>query len=527
MAPWHWNTAATETSALRQQKANKADCFVTSAASLGIGIDVASAPELVRALAGGVPGHRIGISGPEKGDTLHSLAVQHGCLVAVDSISELRRLAATARLAQRQASVLLRSRTVGQPASRFGLSAAEREAAVGLCVELADRISLRGFSFHLNGYSTAERATAANEMIEHCLDARRRGSLSAELVNIGGGLPVRYVEPRLWDEFLEQNRPADYHAAKDFKDFYPYGGQSPAQAVRAIMTHPVDGDESLAAKAERSGVRLVVEPGRALLDQAGFTVYRVQQVDDRRDTDGYAIVTVAGSSFSLSEQWFNSDYLPDPLLMSAQPAADELFPACVAGSTCLESDLVTWRKIGFPRPVRRGDHLVYLNTAGYQARTASRRSGASSRSTARPGLPRRLAWQDGLGRHRARFHGGRSTGLHDECRPGAGRILHHVAQGAEVVFTAPAVPAHPPATLDTVDDDTAGTPLRQCRSLPLRERPTGRHTRAPRRGSGCPFVRTGWSDGGIRRARRSPSRFSIGAFRGARRTPRPAGRSVE
>ncbi|MFF5447951.1 alanine racemase [Streptomyces sp. NPDC012888] len=348
------------------KKANKADCYVASAASLGLGVDVAGAPELVKALAGGVPGHRIGISGPEKDDALHALAVQHGCLVAVDSISELRRLAATARLAGRQVSVLLRSRTVGQPGSRFGMSAAEREAAVGLCAELADSMSLRGFSFHLNGYSTAERATAANEMIEHCLDARQRGLLAADLVNIGGGLPVCYVEPRLWDAFLAQDQPAHYHAAKDFKDFYPYGGQSATQAIRAIMAHPVDGDEGLAAKAGRHGVRFVVEPGRALLDQAGFTLYGVQQVDDRRDTDGYAIVTVAGSSFSLSEQWFSSDYLPDPLLISAQPTADELFPACVAGSTCLESDMVTWRKIGFPRPVRRGDHLVYLNTAGYQ-----------------------------------------------------------------------------------------------------------------------------------------------------------------
>ncbi|WP_234330957.1 alanine racemase [Streptomyces sp. NRRL F-4474] len=348
------------------KKANKAACYTTSAATLGIGVDVASAPELVKALASGVPGHRIGISGPEKDDALHRLAVQHGCLVAVDSISELRRLAATARAARRQADVLLRSRTAAQPGSRFGLSTAERDAAVGLCAELAADISLRGFSFHLNGYSPAERATAANEMIGHCLDARRRGSPSARLVDMGGGLPVRYVEPRLWDDFLRQNEPAHYHGAKDFKDFYPYGGQPAARAVAAIMAHSVGGGQSLAARAARHGIRFAVEPGRALLDQAGFTVYRVQQVDDRRESDGYAIVTVAGSSFSLSEQWFGSDYLPDPLLLSAHPGAAEVFPACVAGSTCLESDMVTWRKIGFPRPVRRGDHLVYLNTAGYQ-----------------------------------------------------------------------------------------------------------------------------------------------------------------
>ncbi|MFD9960083.1 alanine racemase [Amycolatopsis sp. NPDC058986] len=349
------------------KKANKADCYVSSAAALGAGIDVASSAELVKALAGGVPGHRIGISGPEKDDTLHALAVQHNCLVAIDSISELRRLAATARLADRRVRVLLRSRTSGQPGSRFGMAAAERDAAVGLCMELAGHVRFQGFSFHLNGYSPGERAMAANEMIEHCLDARRRGARSAELVDIGGGLPMRYVDPGLWDEFLRQNEPAHYHGTKASRgfSFYPYGGHSPAEAARMIMSHPVDGDESLSAKAARNGIRFLVEPGRSLLDQAGFTVYRVQQVEDRRDTDGYAIVTVAGNSLSLSEPWFNTDYLPDPLLISAEPAADEVFPACVAGSTCLENDMVTWRKIGFPRPVRPGDHLVYFNTAGY------------------------------------------------------------------------------------------------------------------------------------------------------------------
>ncbi|GGK20311.1 hypothetical protein GCM10010124_11170 [Pilimelia terevasa] len=347
------------------KKANKADCYARSAASLGIGIDVASAPELIRALSGGVPGDRIGVSGPEKDDTLHALAVQHGCLVAVDSLGELRRLARTATRARTRVRVLLRSRVASQPRSRFGMAAEERHAAV-LCAAGAEFVELRGFSFHLTGYCAAERAVAADELIDQCLDARRRGAPSAALVDIGGGLPVRYVDPPLWDAFVRQNEPTHYHADKTFEGFYPYGGQSANEALRAVFTQPVNGRESLSARAAREDIRFIIEPGRAALDQAGFTLYRVQQVDDRRDTDGYAIVTVAGSSFSLSEQWFNSDYLPDPVPLSVRPDADALFPACVAGSTCLENDLVTWRKVGFPRPVYRGDHLVYLNTAGYQ-----------------------------------------------------------------------------------------------------------------------------------------------------------------
>jgi diaminopimelate decarboxylase len=348
------------------KKANKADCFVRSAARLGIGVDVAGPHELISALSGGVPGHRIGVSGPEKDDTLHALAVQHGCLIAVDSLSELRRLATTARRARTTVRVLLRARPTGQPRSRFGMATEELRTAVDLCGELTDAVTLRGFSFHLAGYSTAERATAAAEMIGHCLHARRRGSPSAEIVDIGGGLPVRYVDPQRWDEFLQRNKPADYHADREIKDFYPYGGQPAVAAARDIMAHPVDGGASLARRAARDGIRFIAEPGRALLDQAGFTLFRVEQVDDRRESDGYAIVTVAGSSFSLSEQWFGSEYLPDPELLAARRGDGGVFPACVAGSTCLESDMLTWRKIAFPRPLRRGDHLVYLNTAGYQ-----------------------------------------------------------------------------------------------------------------------------------------------------------------
>ena len=115
--------------------------------------------------------------------------------------------------------------------------------------------------------------------------------------------------------------------------------------------------------------RLMLEPGRALLDQAGFTVFAVQGV---KDLDGYGIVTVNGTSFSVSEQWFASEFLPDPELLpaerepSAPLAAHVPYRACVGGASCLDSDMVTWRKVAFPRRPEIGDLLLYPNTAGYQ-----------------------------------------------------------------------------------------------------------------------------------------------------------------
>jgi diaminopimelate decarboxylase len=49
-----------------------------------------------------------------------------------------------------------------------------------------------------------------------------------------------------------------------------------------------------------------------------------------------------------------------------RPASGPSFAACVAGASCLECDLLTWRKVAFPVRPQPGDLLVYVNTAGYQ-----------------------------------------------------------------------------------------------------------------------------------------------------------------
>ncbi|MFJ3219931.1 hypothetical protein ACIPLC_28945 [Kitasatospora sp. NPDC086801] len=135
-------------------------------------------------------------------------------------------------------------------------------------------------------------------------------------------------------------------------------------ALRAILASPGGDGASLAERLRQAAVTLLLEPGRALLDRAGSSVFRVQGVKDRT---GYGIVTVNGTSLSLSEQWFNSEHLPDPLLLGGHTGhSGQPYPACVGGASCLDSDLLTWRKVAFPTRPRVGDLLVYPNTAGYQ-----------------------------------------------------------------------------------------------------------------------------------------------------------------
>lgn len=350
---------------LYAKKANKARCLVERCAALGLGIDAASGPELAGALAAGVPGTRIGISGPAKHPALLRLALQHDCLIAIDDPGELDRLAALAHESGRRAHVLLRWRPPSQARSRFGMTEAELDRAMTVCAAQASSLALEGFSFHLSGYAAEARAEAAHRLVERCVDARRLG-LAATTIDLGGGFALRYVDSSAWRDFIGRQAPEHYHAGKTFGGgFYPYASDCAAAAMlAAVLRHEHDG-RSLAERLREHGLRLLLEPGRALLDQAGLTLFRIQGVKDR---GGYGIVTVDGMSFSMSEQWFDSEYLPDPLLIARPGRADHPAPfaAAVAGASCLDSDMVSWRKLPLPRRPEPGDLLCYLNTAGYQ-----------------------------------------------------------------------------------------------------------------------------------------------------------------
>ncbi|MFJ8310361.1 MULTISPECIES: Y4yA family PLP-dependent enzyme [unclassified Streptomyces] len=351
------------------KKANKAAVWMERCALHQAGVDVASVGELREALGHGVRGENIVVTGPAKSDELLRPALAQGCLIAVDALDELDMLITLALTgAVRPARLLLRRLPPTQPHSRFGMNTAELETALDRCVRVGDAVRMEGFSFHLSGYATQPRADLAAELVEWCLKARVLG-LQADRISIGGGFAVDYTPAEAWHTFLAEQRPEHYHARKTFQsgDFYPY--HSPvagADALRTILASvPEGGQASLAERLKETGTLLMMEPGRALLAGAGSTVFRIQGLKER---DGYRIATVDGTSLSLSEQWFNSEYLPDPELVTptGRSRGTGIRPTCVGGASCLESDMVTWRKSALPARARVGDLLVYPNTAGYQ-----------------------------------------------------------------------------------------------------------------------------------------------------------------
>ncbi|WP_410602924.1 Y4yA family PLP-dependent enzyme [Amycolatopsis sp. lyj-90] len=341
------------------KKANKAATWLRECARPGAGVDVASVPELVHALGNGLRGEAIGVTGAAKPDGLLWLALRHHCLIAVDAADELERVARLAAELGETAEVLLRVRPPSAPESRFGFAPEALTMAVRQC---ADSVVVRGFSFHLDGYDPVPRAELAAYLIDLCRDARALGH-PASKISIGGGIAVSYVDSGDWERFESGRNDGWFHGGRNPARTYPYH-QTPTGAamVTAILRHDIAG-KPLADRLRAAGIELLLEPGRALVDGAGFSVFPVLGCKPAED---HLITTVAGLSMSLSEQWKGSEFLPDPLLVRQDGPGGEPVRTIVAGSSCMEYDVLTWRAVELPARPKSGDLLVYPNTAGYQ-----------------------------------------------------------------------------------------------------------------------------------------------------------------
>lgn len=344
------------------KKANKAGAWLREVARHGGSVDVASVPEFIHSLANGIRGENIGVTGAAKSDDLLWLSARHHALVAIDALDELERAldvaANTGTL-----RILLRVLPPNAPNSRFGLNPSDLAAALRRCGENRALLQMEGFSFHLDGYSVAPRAEFASMLIDKCLEARADG-FTANAISIGGGFACAYAEEADWQAFQQNLAPEQFHAGKQFTHFYPYF-QSPAgSSMLEQILISQSGGRTLADRLISAGIKLYLEPGRALLIGAGMSVFPVQGF---KRNDEHGIVTVAGLSMSLSEQWKGSEFLPTPFLVQRGPTRPQTpMRAAIGGSSCMEYDVLTWRKIAFPAQPRHGDLIIYPNTAGYQ-----------------------------------------------------------------------------------------------------------------------------------------------------------------
>ena len=348
-------------------KANKSQSMLGAAANSGIGVDVSSIHELQAALRAGTPAAKICATGPAKTAVFHQALICAGSLICVDSLEEFDHLqsAVEARRPLTKARVLLRYRPKSSPQSRFGMNAQDLLDSLQRLTRSTDIFHFEGFHFHLGGYGFESRAQALRE-VTGFVEAAREMGLSPQMIDIGGGLPIRYVEPQTYARFLQHdNQPSHYHNQKVPDAYYPYGAELTApQWLTLLLEAEHSPGLSISNYLKLQNITLALEPGRSLVDQAAISLFRVTRT--KQLADNKTVIFVEGSSFSACETWFASEYLVDPILISSHAPPHTPTQAYIAGHSCLDDDVISHRLINFSTAPQPGDLLIYVNTAGYQ-----------------------------------------------------------------------------------------------------------------------------------------------------------------
>ncbi|CAB4937139.1 unannotated protein [freshwater metagenome] len=305
----------------------------------GIGCDVAGPGELTQALAAGVDPARIYLHGNAKTHAEMAQALAAGVgYVIVDNLRDLdllEELAGSRPGAAPQAAFLRVAPGVspdthpaistGGPNTKFGFDLAHAPAALERAAA-SPAIDLRGIHLHIGSQilDTAPFRTA--------LEAVAPLAAGLPEINFGGGLGVAY------------------------------GAHDEPPSIEAYVAAKVAAVRDLLG----ADVRMVDEPGRALVANSTVTLYEVQSV--KRNVDTYVAVD-GGMSDNLRPMLYNARY---EARISGRTGAGT---RChVVGKHCESGDiLVRDAELADPQP---GDILVTPGTGAYGHAMANTYNGA-------------------------------------------------------------------------------------------------------------------------------------------------------
>jgi diaminopimelate decarboxylase len=309
----------------------------------GLSVDVASGGELHIALAAGFDPAHIHMHGNNKSDEEILMAARAGIgHLILDSFDEIERCE---RLLDQPMRVLIRVTpgikpsthdfiTTGQLDSKFGFGTGDGEDAARAIerVLASDKLDLVGLHAHIG--------SQIFELEPYRLEIAALGELAGDwcqVVDVGGGLGVAYAE--------DDAPPSidDYVGVK-------------VEGVRAVFG---------------ADVRMMIEPGRSLVANAGVTAYRVGTVKEIPGIRTYIAVD-GGMSDNLRPMLYGSKY--EALIADrAGDGGDTL--VTIAGMHCESGDVLV-RDAMLAAPAV-GDVLVTPATGAYGHAMANNYNGVT------------------------------------------------------------------------------------------------------------------------------------------------------
>lgn len=310
----------------------------------GIGCDVVSGGELYTVYKSGFPMERVFFHGNNKTDA--DIALGLDCNIGyfvVDNFEELEELNKQAMQRNVKQNILLRitpgidphthkAIVTGSVDSKFG-SAIETNQAMAIVKEALSKsnVELCGLHCHIGSqiFECEPFTDAADIMIRFLKQIEDETGKELKLLNLGGGMGVRYTEE---DPIINYKENIE-KIAKKIKDY----------AEKHNVSLPI----------------ILMEPGRSLVAAAGLTLYTVGSVKEIPGFKSY--VSIDGGMPDNPRYALYQSLYTSVVANKADRPADYL--CTIAGRCCESGDLIA-ENTKITRP-ERNDILAVLVTGAY------------------------------------------------------------------------------------------------------------------------------------------------------------------
>lgn len=315
-----------------------------------MGLDVVSGGELYTALSVDFPARRIYFHGNNKacGELEMALDARIGRII-VDNLYELDLLESLAQKKKVKQKILLRVSPgidahthhyikTGMIDSKFGMAIANGQAHLGIEKVLSmKKLELVGLHCHIGSqiFDLNSYKEAAVTMMAFINDIRIKTGFVCKELNLGGGLGIYYTE-----------------------DDTP----QPIEHLVEVVANTI---KDLAEQYEIALPKIIVEPGRSIVGEAGTTLYTIGSIKDITGVRKYVAID-GGMTDNPRPALYQAQY---EAAIANKMSRDPEEIVSIAGKCCESGDMLIW-DINLPH-VETGDILVVSSTGAYNYSMAS------------------------------------------------------------------------------------------------------------------------------------------------------------
>ena len=300
----------------------------------GLGIDCVSGGEIEQVLAAGFPASKIVFAGVGKSDWEIELGLDKEIFCFnVESIPELEVINEIAGAKGKVATVCFRINpnvgahthaniTTGLAENKFGIAMEDMEKFIHLAKSLKN-IQFKGLHFHIGSQILEmDDFVALANRINELQDKLEAAGLAIEIINVGGGLGIDYVDPQA-------------NPIPNFADYF-------ATYNKHLKLRP--------------GQTVHFELGRAVVAQCGSLITKVNYV--KEGSFKKFVIVDAGMTDLIRPALYDAHH---KIINLSSTEPEETYD--VVGPICESSDVFD-KGIQLPK-TKRGDYLALLSAGAY------------------------------------------------------------------------------------------------------------------------------------------------------------------